>query len=172
MKRGIPILFALACGAAALAPLGSATHSVFAVADGFPGWPTAFEGKALTALPLTAVEQRFQASFPGHVGRFTDGEREIIMRWVAQGTRKLHASGDCFKANGYVLTPVPVAQLGAERWSAFKATKGGATLAVRERIVDSKGGQWSDVSSWYWAVQLGQTTGPWWAITVAENPRP
>lgn len=167
MKPAAIALFALLCVLAALAPLAAPSRAA-APNDRFPGWPATFEGAPLTALPLSPVEERFQQNFPGRVGRFTDGRREIILRWVASGTRKLHPAGDCFKANGYVLVPLPVAVQGEQRWSGFTASKGAVALEVRERIVDRTGAQWSDVSAWYWAVQMGQTDGPWWAVTVAH----
>jgi hypothetical protein len=167
MKSWSALLFALACALAALAPW--VPTSPVAAADGFPGWPASFEGRALTRLPLTPIEERFGQNFPGRVGRFSDGRREVILRWVSEGTRKLHPSGDCFKANGYQLTPQPVTTIGAQRWSGFVAVRGAQKFDVRERIHDAAGGQWSDVSAWYWAVQLGQTSGPWWAVTVAST---
>lgn len=171
MKSLGVLLFALACAGAALAPLVPAAPKA-AGADGFPGWPASFEGAALTQLPLSPVEQRFGDNFPGRVGRFSDGRREVILRWVASGTRKLHPAGDCFKANGYALTPLPIAVKDGQRWSGFTAERGKQKLEVRERIMDTAGAQWSDVSAWYWAAQLGQSSGPWWAVTVAQNAHP
>ena len=160
--------FIAVCAAAALAPL-IRTEAPVVASSGFPGWPMQFEGKPLRALPLSRLERQFQERFPGRVGRFTDGRREIILRWVDAPTRKLHPAGDCFKASGYTLAPLPLQSNGGVHWSGFVASRGAARLAVRERIHDAQGGQWSDVSSWYWAAQLGQTRGPWWAITVAET---
>ena len=162
-------LFVAACALGAAAPLREGGGATNTVADAFPGWPTSFEGKPLRSLPLSPLELQFQANFPGRVGRFSDGQRELIVRWVAAGTRKLHPSSDCFKANGYTLVHQAVQQLGQERWSAFSAVRGGQRYLVRERIHDSAGGQWSDVSAWYWAVQLGRSQGPWWAVTVASS---
>ncbi|WP_154668294.1 hypothetical protein [Pseudoduganella violaceinigra] len=169
MRSSITFAFAALCVVAALAPLAVENAPGVHISAGFPGWPSSFEGRKLTPLPLTAIEERFQQNFPGCVGRFSDGEREIVIRWVDQGTRKLHASGDCFKANGYEITAQPVEIHAEERWSSFIASRSGKQLAVRERIVDASGGQWSDVSAWYWAAMLGQTNGPWWAFTVASS---
>jgi hypothetical protein len=169
MKAVAVIVFALACAGAALAPLIQGPQAKVAGADGFPGWPAQFEGAALTQLPLSPIEERFGQNFPGRVGRFTDGRREIILRWVAAGTRKLHPAGDCFKANGYALVALPISVKDGQRWSGFTAERGTQKLEVRERIHDAAGAQWSDVSSWYWAVQLGKTSGPWWAVTVARS---
>ena len=169
MKPLSTIAFVGLCVLSALAPLVLEGSASTRAVSGFPGWPASFEGRQLTPLPLTPIEERFQQNFPGRVGRFSDGKREIVIRWVDQGTRKLHASSDCFKANGYELATQPVKVVGNERWSGFIASRAEQKLEVRERIADGNGGQWSDVSAWYWAAQLGQTTGPWWAITVASN---
>ena len=165
----IPRYFLLICVLAALAPLAKGTGRAEPAPVSFPGWPTSFEGRPLTALPLTALEKSLQKEFPGRVGRFTDGRREIILRWVTRETRKLHASSDCFKANGYRVEAMPIQRVGDERWSRFSATRGAARLEVAERIHGQNGGQWSDVSAWYWAAQLGRTQGPWWAVTVARR---
>ena len=169
MKSIAIIVFTVACMGAALAPLATGTAKRQAGTDGFPGWPASFEGAALTQLPLSPIEERFGQNFPGRVGRFSDGRREIILRWVAAGTRKLHPAGDCFKANGYALVALPISVKDGQRWSGFSAERGQQKFEVRERIVDGAGAQWSDVSAWYWAVQLGQTAGPWWAVTVAHS---
>ncbi len=169
MTHAALLCFILICGGAAVAPQAGAGRTAEASVAGFPGWPATFEGRALEQLPLSALEQQFQKNFPGRVGRFSDGEREIIIRWVNAATRKLHPSSDCFKANGYSLTPQPLKLLGKERWSGFLAVRGTTRFLVHERIVDRTGAQWSDVSAWYWAVQLGSGSGPWWAITVAQT---
>lgn len=136
----------------------------------FPGWPAQFEGKELKQLPLTDREQRFNDNFPGQTARFSDGQREIVMRWVAQDTRKLHPAADCFKAIGYQIDYLPIyIDDNGCRWSVFAAQKQHTRLKVRERIFDDAGGNWTDVSSWYWSALTGTSAGPWWAITVAER---
>jgi hypothetical protein len=55
------------------------------------------------------------------------------------------------------------------RWSSFGARRGHEQLRVRERITDEHGGEWSDVSAWYWSVLLRKTNGPWLAVTIAED---
>ncbi|HEX8495399.1 MAG TPA: hypothetical protein VF658_21480 [Pyrinomonadaceae bacterium] len=167
-------LYITACLLTALIPLlpgqsgprvGEASSAVF------PGWPTHFEGRALTALPLTEREQRFGRDFPGRIARFTDGQREVIVRWVTEPTRKLHPASDCFKGIGYQVRPLPlhVDETGA-RWGSFNASRGNEKLRVRERIyTDAQGGSWADVSAWYWAAFSEKSTGPWWALTIAEQ---
>lgn len=169
----------LLCLCAALAPLAQQVGPMQAVQvlqaaatapapDAFPGWPRRFENRTLTPLPLSALEQQFQQDFPGHIGRFTDGRREIIVRWISHASRRLHPAADCFKAHGYSLQPQPLLSKDHQHWSSFTATRGAEKLIVFERIHDGAGRQWSDVSAWYWAAWLGQTQGPWWAWTVAQ----
>ncbi len=78
-----------------------------AVAQEAPAWPTAFQGKALSELPLTDKERAFAQGFPGRIGRFSDGEREIIIRWVKGATRRLHPASDRFKGLGYTISFQP-----------------------------------------------------------------
>src|SRR5215813_146329 len=92
--RGQVAVLLFAAAAAALVPL--ATRSGGAVASApFPGWPTQYEGRALVDLPLTAREAAFTQDFPGKVGRFSDGQREIIIRWVGAPSRRLHSACNC-----------------------------------------------------------------------------
>lgn len=135
----------------------------------FPGWPSSFEGKPLKQLPLSAQERAFSQDFPGQIGRFSDGQREIILRWINHSSRRLHPAGDCFKANGFQVQNEAVLQQGQERWSRFYARRGATKLLVAERIYNARGQQWSDASAWYWDSQLGRTQGPWWAVTVASQ---
>src|SRR5262245_27622965 len=90
----------LAAAAAALAPFIERSNGAAASAP-FPGWPAEYEGRALSELPLTSRETAFVQDFPGRVGRFTDGQREIIIRWIGAPTRKLHSAADCFRGSGY-----------------------------------------------------------------------
>ena len=170
MRRG-GFFYIVACAVAALMPFLSAPSQSLgdAGAVAFPGWPAEFEGKPLTPLPLTELEQRFNADFPGKIGRFTDGKREIIIRWVTEATRKLHPASDCFQGLGYSVKPLAVHRDdNGSLWSSFAATKGHDRLRVYERINSDAGQTWTDVSAWYWAAfQAG--SGSWWAITIAEK---
>lgn len=131
-------------------------------------WPSSFEGRPLTLLRLSPVEQRFAAQFPGQIGRFSDGSRNIILRVAQQPTRLLHPAADCFRGLGYRLDTPKVAQDGSgTTWSCFLARKDGRALRVCERIYDAAGNSWTDVSSWYWAALVGRTQAPWFALTVA-----
>jgi hypothetical protein len=170
MRRGY-LFYIVVCAIAGLIPFLSAQPElpgrVGAVA--FPGWPTEFEGRTLTSLPLTELEQRFNTDFPGKIARFTDGKREIVMRWVMEPTRKLHPASDCFQGLGYSVTPRALHRdETGSLWSSFAATKGSNRLHVYERIHSDSGETWADVSAWYWAA-LKKSTGSWWAVTVAEK---
>lgn len=136
----------------------------------FPGWPTHFEGRALTALPLSERELRFSGDFPGRIARFNDGRREIVMRWVTEASRKLHPATDCFEGVGYRIDPLPLrVDEAGRRWGSFMAVRQSERLRVHERIYTDTGDSWADVSAWYWAAIAQEAAGPWWAVTVAES---
>lgn len=166
MKRLFyPILVILA----ALSPFLHAPAQPPAIND-FPGWPQQFEGDELTTLPLSERETYFAADFPGKIGRFNAGEREIVVRWVATASRKLHPAADCFQGAGYTVSPLPIRRdhQGAQ-WGCFSAERQRKSLRICERIYDERGGSWSDTSSWFWDALRGKSSGPWWAVTVAEG---
>ncbi len=132
----------------------------------FPGWMSHWQGEPLQRMPLSDCEARFANGFPGKIARFTDGERQYVIRWVHRKTRQLHPAVDCFRGSGYSIRPAPVRiDTVGERWGCFEAARSGEALDVCERIFDDAGNSWSDVSAWYWAAALGRSDGPWWAIT-------
>lgn len=140
------------------------------VGDELP-WPVSFEGHALKRLPLSVVDQRFADRFPGQIGRFTDGRRIIILRAVQEPTRMLHSAAVCFRGLGYSTeAPHAVKDAGGIIWGCFSAERDGKAFSVCERIYDTRGEAWTDVSSWYWAAILGRTEGPWYAVTVVSTP--
>ena len=162
------IAFLIACTLAAAAPLVPRSQAQDP-ASGFPGWPSAFDGRALVERPLAAREARFAAGFPGRIAAFGDGRRLFVVRWATRATRQLHPAADCFRGAGYAVEPLPILRdAEGRRWGAFAATRAGARVVVRERIVDAHGGELTDASSWYWAALLGRSAGPWWAWTVVE----
>ena len=162
------IIFILACGLAFLAPFVLTKNPPGSMHSAFTGFPNEFEGRELRDLGLSEREKLFLDDFPGQIGRFTDGNREIVIRRVTEATRKLHPASDCFEAVGYNVTPLPV-KVGEnnKRWSCFSAERSGDKLRVCERLEDGQGGEWTDVSSWYWA--SWSKSGEWWAYTVAET---
>ncbi|MDP3543445.1 MAG: hypothetical protein Q8T11_13330 [Elusimicrobiota bacterium] len=167
MGRGALIL---ALAAATTAPMAGKPPAALISHDAFPGWPSDFEDHPLKPLPLTERESGYVRDFPGRVGRFSDGKREVVVRWVIEPTRRLHPSADCYQGLGYRIVPADSERDSAgRRWSAFHAIKGEQALHVRELIAGADGRTWSDISSWYWPAALGRAVGPWWAFTVAEN---
>jgi hypothetical protein len=171
VRRWTIATFLLAALAAALAPLLDRTSDAAPAAGKlFPGWPTHYEGRALTGLPLTRREAAFMQDFPGRVGRFSDGRREIIIRWVGVPTRRLHSAADCLRASGYSIAPMPVRKDAAgSPMSCFRAGHGTDAMTVCEVIRDLRGESWPDVSAWYWNALLGSSAGPWWSFVTAER---
>jgi hypothetical protein len=170
MRRSY-IFYLIACVIAAGAPfIFAESHAPSNAGNvAFSGWPIEFEGKTLTPLPLTDVEKRFASDFPGRISRFTDGNREIIIRWVTEATRKLHPSSDCFQGLGYTVKPLAAHRdANGSLWASFAATKENDRLRVYERINNDAGETWTDASAWYWSA-LRDDNGPWWAFTVAEK---
>src|SRR5581483_5243587 len=104
---------------------GSSHHAAPPPPAGFPGWPAALEGRALTPLPLTAREAELARGFPGRVGRFGDGEAEVILRWVATPTRQLHPAADCLRGSGWSVEPGPLrVDARGHAWGTVRARRG------------------------------------------------
>jgi hypothetical protein len=157
----------LCAALAAVTPLLSRTAA--GPSGSTPPWPHEFQGRPLTAVPLRADEQRFLADFPGAVARFTDGERDIVLRWVTQPTRRLHPAEDCYRGWGFLVTPTRIQRdRDGAPWRCFGARKAGSEREICEQLGDADGARWTDVSSWYWAATLGRTQGPWLVTTVAR----
>jgi hypothetical protein len=167
MLRLISLISAAAL--AGLAPLLARGIEKPAPEDGFPGWPAQYEGRALTPLPLSARENQFIQDFPGRVGRFSDGRRELVLRWTTAPTRRLHPAADCFRGAGFTVTPQP-AQRSAEgaAMSCFRASRAGEALDVCEHVRDAQGNSWPDAGAWYWHALLGGG-GPWWSVVTARR---
>ncbi len=164
------IAFILACLAAIVAPFVVTKTETRRNSTGLihSEFPATFEGHQLRDVGLSERERYFQQGFPGEIKRFTDGHREIIIRRVAEATRKLHPASDCFKAVGYSAIPLPVrVDEQNKRWACFTAERDNERLNVCERIEGNNAQEWTDVSSWYWSA-LGSGQGEWWAYTVAE----
>ncbi|HEY0818088.1 MAG TPA: hypothetical protein VGD46_04865 [Rhizobacter sp.] len=161
--------WALALVACALAPLSLTSPASSGEGRAAPEWPVAWEGRALRPLALSPVEMRFAARFPGHIARMTDGAQVLVLREVRAPTRMLHPAADCYRGLGYAIAEARLERdAQAQMWRCFIAERGGQRLRVCERIVDAKGESFTDASSWFWAAALGQSTGPWRAVTVAR----
>ena len=132
--------------------------------------PTQWQGRPLRPLALSEVEQRFARQFPGTLARLTDGEQVLVLRAVQRPTRMLHPAADCYRALGYAIAHAQLRMdAQAQLWRCFEARRAGAALQVCERITDAGGAGFTDTSAWYWAALLGQSRGPWQAITVART---
>lgn len=133
-------------------------------------WPTFFEGEKLHPVPLSEAETRFAAGFPGQMNVFTTASgRTIILRRITRATRQLHSSAQCLQAAGYTLQPGPLFKDDLGRgWASASASGPGSVRQVRELIIDDSGRSFPDPSTWFWPALLGQSNGPWTAITVME----
>lgn len=173
MRRPEPWLarlgLVLGLAACAFAPLGRDAGATSSDRQVAPEWPVLWEGQPLRPLAMSPVETRFAARFPGHIVRMTDGEQVLVLREVREPTRMLHPAADCYRAIGYSIAEARL-EYDAHRqmWRCFIAERDGQRLRVCERIVDARGEAFTDASSWFWAAALGQSTGPWRAITIAR----
>lgn len=159
------LLIACAALPALSVPHGRADGAMPAAAE----WPREWDGRTLRPLALSPVEQRFAAQFPGRIARLTDGTQVLVMREVRTPTRMLHPAADCYRGLGYRIEQARLERDAEDRlWRCFVAERGGQRTRVCERIVDAGGTAFTDASSWYWAAQLGRSTGPWQAITIAR----
>ncbi|MEO8152474.1 MAG: hypothetical protein ABI605_05340 [Rhizobacter sp.] len=160
------VMVLVLCG---LAPLSRPLVRDAEVAMSSPEWPTVWEGRALRPLAMSAVELRFAARFPGRIARLTDGEQIVVLREVREPTRMLHPAADCYRGLGYRIAQAQLERDARQRlWRCFVAEREGRRTRVCERIVDAQGQAYTDASSWFWAAELGQSTGPWQAITTAR----
>ncbi|HOO56167.1 MAG TPA: hypothetical protein PLN69_05040 [bacterium] len=166
------ITLIIVCVIAALMPVLSQHVNIHTkeIEKNFPGWPPEFNETVFKELPLTDQEKAFEKSFPGKMGKFTDGTKEILIRWITHETRKLHPSADCYRGTGYKVTPLPIEYDNeGKAWGKIKAEKDDVVFIVHERFYDNDGKSWPDVSSWFWAAFSGKSEGPWWAVTVSET---
>jgi hypothetical protein len=130
--------------------------------------PQQWNGAPLRVLALSEVEQRFAQNFPGQIARMTDGRQVLVLRAVNQPTRMLHPAADCYKGLGYRIAQEQLQRDEQQQlWRCFTATRAARGQRVCERIVDAQGTAFTDTSAWFWAAQMGQSRGPWQAVTVA-----
>jgi exosortase/archaeosortase family protein len=160
--------FGVACLLVGLLPL-ALREPAAAMRPDFPGWPETLDSAALQPLPPTAADARFGRGFPGRLARFSDGRRAVLLRFLAEPSRRLHPAADCFRGDGWTTEPQPARVDGhGQRWGCFAARRGTEQAVVCERILDAEGRSWTDASSWWWAAALGRAEGPYWAVTVVE----
>ena len=105
------------------------------ITQSFQQWPAEFEGLPLTRLAMSDKEQSFSTGFPGKIARFSDGSREIIIRYIKKPSRKVHPSADCFRGSGYKVSPQPISRdQNSHLWGCVVAEKNGTNYKVSERI--------------------------------------
>jgi len=157
------------CLTAAILPYYSSPFSVSTSSANFPGWISEWRGAPLRRLPLGWREGNFTERFPGQVAQFTDGRRRILIRYTARPAWTLRQASVCLRDAGFEVQSLPdeLEETG-ERWACWKAWNSHERWLVRERISDTNGGQWTDVTSWYWSAAYGRSRGPWWALTIFE----
>ena len=175
MNRSAPnnypltLIFLMLCAAAALIPLFSHKPNPTPSPMSSPQWPSEIEGRPLTPIPLSAQATRFASAFPGQIRAYTDGQRDYVLRWVTSPTRLLHSSADCLRGSGFSITAQPVwKDASGAQWGCFIAQNSSRRLLIRERISQTSGEGWTDVSAWYWHALLSHSKPPWLAITIIE----
>lgn len=164
--RSIPWFLALLAVTAAVPWFAPPTRASDSTVASFPGWPLLEAGTVLPEVPLTDAERGFSEAFPGKLAKFGDARHTYVVRWITSATRRLHPAEDCFRASGYAIhheSRCPAQLEGGV--GCFTAEKDGAVLDVYERITDSEGKVFTDVSAWYWAAMRGTSQGPWWSVT-------
>lgn len=167
--RPLSLLLALAfAGIAPLLPRASLPRT--AETAEFPGWPSQLAGAPLQPMPPAAQDAYFSRDFPGKVARFSNGDRQVVMRWVNSPTRRLHPARNCFTGAGYEVLPESMAHdHDGALMSCFIAKKPGKGLRVCEVLRDSAGRSWPDVSSWYWHAVAAPAGNSWWSYVVVEH---
>ena len=160
----------IVCLVAVMVPILAGTFVPSSEASGrFSGWVDAWDGVSLKRIDFTWRERSFIEGFPGQTAHFSDGRREIIMRYTERATRKMLPAAQCFREAGFRISPLEgYTDAKGRTWSMFEAEKFGESLRVSERVTDRRGREWPRVNSWYWAATFGWSPGPWWAITIVE----
>ena len=168
-RPGRLIPFATLLAGAALAVVAKGAWQSRPITGTLPPLPGMFEGLPLVPVPPGMKEAAFAKDFPGRLSVFLQGERHVLWREVLQPTRSLHSSLDCLRAAGWTVKELPIlTDADGLQWGTAEATGPDGRRHVRERIIDTSGRAWTDVSSWWWAATFGATQGPWTAITVVE----
>ena len=81
----------------------------------------------------------------------------------------LHPAADCYRGLGYRIETTRLERHAGERlWQCFEATREARRVRVCERIVGADAKAYTDTSAWFWAATLGQSRGPWRAVTKVQ----
>jgi exosortase/archaeosortase family protein len=137
-------------------------------------WPREWNGRPLRPLALGSGRGALRAQFPGRIERLTDEESVLVWREVRTPTRMLHPATDCYRGLGYRVAEARLERDPEARPLALlrrRARTGRRGSASASGSRTRSGLAFTDASSWFWAAQLGRSTGPWRAITVATPAR-
>ena len=75
--------------------------------------------------------------------------------------------GTGWRGRGLGGAGVPGGTEAGGRWLTYTATRNGIPWSVSERIRRADGGgQWAEISEWYWPALFHPQDGPWIAETV------
>lgn len=139
----------------------------------FPGWEALMKWipfESPRQVELTQADSRFADSLTGPIARFEAQGRQILCRWLPQSTHRMHGARHCYQGLGYEIQPEPArAAFDSGAWGVFRAQRDSEHVRVYERIMDSDGKQFSDISTWYWSAELGSSSGPWLSVIVVER---
>ena len=117
-------------------------------------WPEEVPSNAAT-LPLTAVEARALAAFPGAVARYQADQVLWLVRRAQGATRRLHGTAECLRASGWKVTQLPPWEDGDQRsWSAYAGSRDGVVLRFEERVRCQDGQVFPDVGAAFWHALL------------------
>ncbi|QTN32299.1 archaeosortase/exosortase family protein [Akkermansiaceae bacterium] len=161
-----PLALTIAAVCAAAAPLFSMAKPPDEISSAPP--LHRFGGQPVTQVALTAAEENFYADFPGYIAVYEGDGFKLTVRHVTRATRKLHPASHCLRAEGFSIGEKTTRTDDAGgHWLTYTATRNGIPRTVRERIRRAEGGgQWAEISAWYWSAFLRPSDGPWVAETV------
>jgi hypothetical protein len=134
-------------------------------------WPEEVPQGA-TTLPLTAVEQRAVAAFPGAVKRYQADHQLWLVRTAQGATRRLHGTAECLRASGWTVTQLPPWEDAEGRtWSAYAGARDSVELRLEERIRCEDGAVLPDVGAAFWHALVRPGTLTCTAVTrVTQVP--
>lgn len=146
----------LVIAVAAVVPFATPASQAI-VDESFEGWPRELDGVRLEPRELSERDKPYLAGFPGEIAAFRAGDEDVLLRWVARPTRRLHSAADCYRGLGFETTPLS-SSAGEAR---FRVTMGDEDRVVSETLIDANGKHYAEVGAWYWAAMLGMSPGPW-----------